>query len=553
MIISNILPKLFTFWVICSMLSIGFAQNDPLAGRDSLVLTNERILESIDKDKPIQNTPSQEVNPPETTDLDYYSRDFYVDTDFQTQPPQAKPFQSETAANVKEGFIKLGIGRFLTPLFEAKWNQTRNASLDYGIDFRHFSAHNDKVELRRFRENEGSIHGRYFTDQNIISGRIHVFSTTYFNFADTIPRVTEAAREEDLRMTYSNVDIEAEIESTPGLDLPVTYQAGIQLQVYNDRRTNEEFHIRGTPKLAFSLSSESSIRLATEFTYANARIADIRQNRGFISLAPSFNYQTDLLNVKAGFRFDYYNNDIDIDSETNIAPQIEVSYALFNDDLVIVVGADGGIDYNPYNEMIRQNPYLATDITILPSIENWNIYGGIQGNLTDIFDYSARVYYKRVEQALIYTIPFDGFLFDASYDSLAQIFGIYAEINYDLNSDIRAGAAATINIYDTETFEKYFHATPIRIDAYGEYLWNQKLVAKVELNAYGPTKVTVDGDGELIERDPFVNLNISGDYRITNSFSVFARVHNLFSGNFERWHNYVERPIDFSAGITFVF
>ncbi len=531
----------------------GLTQTDPLQGKDSLVLVNDRILESIDKDKPVQNTPSQQVEPPAGANLNYQSRDYFIDTDFQPVSPQAEPFESNAAANNKEGYIKLGIGRFLTPLFKAVWNQSRNTVFDYGIGFSHFSAHNDKVELRRFRENEGNIHGRYFTDQHIISAKFNVFNTTYFNFADTIPRATEMEREEALKMTYTNVNIKAEIESTPGLDLPFSYKGGIGFQVYNDRRTNEEFHFTVDPQLKVNFSPESALGLVTEFIYTRGRIADLIQNRGFISLAPAFHYQTEDLRVKAGFRFDFYNNDIDFDSETNVAPQVELGYALFGDDLVIIVGAGGGIDYNPYSEMIVENPYLATDVSILPTIEKWSVYGGIQGNLTDVFDYSARVYYKRVEQALVYTIPFDGFFLQPSYDSLTQIFGIYAEVNYDLNSDIRAGAAATINVYDTETFERYFHATPVRVDVFGEYLWNEKLVAKAEVNIYGPTKVTIDADGELVERNPFANISLTGDYRITDQFSVYGNIRNLLSGNFERWHNYVERPIDFSVGITFVF
>ena len=240
---------------------------------------------------------------------------------------------------------------------------------------------------------------------------------------------------------------------------------------------------------------------------------------------------------------------------TNFGPVIDLSYLLFNDvfTLAIIGGYSTNLYANHYSDMIRNNPYVATSVDIRPTVETINTYGGIKGNIGDRFDYTAKVYFKRTENQLIYTVPLGGAFFEPSYDSLMTTVGLFAELNYDIADDIKAGASLNFNNYSTNTFERYFNASPLRLDVYGQYVWNEKLTVKTEVEVYTATPVTLQENGDIFTRSSFVQLNVQADYRIIERFSVYAAINNLLSGNFERWHNHPERPIDIRGGVSFIF
>ncbi|RMG29513.1 MAG: hypothetical protein D6730_03780 [Bacteroidetes bacterium] len=530
----------------------GLAQtNDPLGGKDTLVLENERIEDVISSEKPPLNPPKAKLPKPETEDLRYESKDFQIETDYEPTPPEPMPIElkSEEEA-LYHNMVKLGIGRFVSPLFQLYLNNGKDYNVDYGLNFTHRSVEQDKLEFRKFREDYGTLNGSIQSDAFKLYGLFHMYNTAYYNYADT---ATIAQNPDSAKMSFTRVNVKAGIASLDDPDLPYYYDLGLALRNYDGLRGNREFHIDLLPTGGFYITEDFSLDVKAEINLISGKIGSQKLNRSFLGFAPALVYESQGFQAKLGFAWNRFKKKVDSTAFSNLGPNIEASFALFPEELSVIAGVTSGMTNNHYYDMIFENPYLNDTVDIKPTIEKLNIYGGIKGNVGQRIDYTAKVYYKRVQNPLIYFTPVGGAYFAAMYDSLMTVVGVHAEVNYDLSHDLKIGGALNFNNYKTSTVEKNFHAPPLRIDANVEYVWNKKLTLIGNMNVYSQTPVSQFQDGNIFDRSTFVNLSLSADYRVIDRFSVYLRADNILNGNYQRWYNYPERPLVFGGGLTFIF
>lgn len=529
------------------------AQNDPLGGQDTMILENERIIDVIESEKPFFNPPSRQVQKPETGSFFYESIDYFMMTDYQPRPPQVRPLERERQPDYNDNMIKLGLGRYLTPSLQLYLNSGENRYAQYGLEFSHLSAHNDEIEYRKFREDFGTVYGSYQNKTNQLDGHLHVYNTQYFNYADTSAISSVESFEDSLRMSFTHVELAGALKSLDDPNLLYRYDLGGKLRLHQDKRDNSEFHVILNPKGKLIFTDIVSLHADLDFTYTKADINGISQNRTFFGLKPLLSVQTDAFRAKGGIIFNAYNNDVDSSSQSNFGPILEAEYELFPESLILMGGYTSGMTYNHYYGFIEENRFIGRQIGIQPTIEKFNIYGGIKGNAAQRVNYSAKVYLKKLEQAPVYTIPIDGAYFDVAYDSAVNVLGIHGEVNFLLSEAIRFGGAVNYNNYSTETFEKYFQLAPLKVELFGSYSWNDQLFAKASASFLSKTPMTQDAGEDIIYRDPLLLLNLSADYRILPNFSVFLNINNLLNTSYQRWYNYEERPVDILGGISFMF
>jgi len=526
------------------------AQPDPLAGKDTLTLENERINDVKESDKPYVAPPYQEIKKGQSEAQNYFSKDFYIQTDFDPAPPTIKPLPKPKKDQLYNNYLKLGIGRFLTPTAQLYLNNGRDQNIDYGFDFSHQSAHKDKIPLRKYRKDEANLGFKYISDENTLSGGLHVYNTRYFNFADTATFASEDLREEALKNSMTRVSLGGQIASNYNPRASYEYEMGSYLKFYTGNNGNRDVIISLLPKGAYILGDKTKIGIDADFEFLTAKTDTLSQARFFLDALPYFSYNGDALKVKVGPQLNFFNNNRDTSSVGYAGIRAEASYEIVPDGFAIQAGYLSGMKNNSYYDMIYHNPYLQRLVNLRPTIERMNIYGGIKGNIAKELDFSGRIYYKRITDQPIYTNTPEGSMFNVVYDSLVTVFGFHAEVNYDLEENIKAGAAVTVNNYTTTTLEKYFHAAPVRLDIFAKYIWQEKLTAHAELFTYGARPTSVSESGEILRDGLFMDIRFGADYRITQNFSVFLNVNNLLNSNYERWHNYPERQLDFNGGIT---
>ncbi len=528
------------------------AQGDPLGGKDKLVLENERIEDVIDSDKPFLKIPYQEVKEGELSEISYESKDLYVETDFEPAPPNPRVLDVKKEIPEYGNFLKAGFGRFATPFAQFYLHGEQNG-YDYGVDLNHLSAHNDVIPFREFRENGGNFHLGYLTDQSKFLGHLKFYNTRYSNYADTMMRATPELYADSIKMVVTQVDIGGQVLRNYEEEAAYDYDLGASLQFHGDRRSNRELHINLTPNGSYSIGEGIEIGATSALTFTSASIGGQGQSRIFMDFTPSLSYQAGDFSLKAGLRLNYYNNNADSASRAAAVPQLDLRYHLIPGSLTVFAGIGGGLKYNRYYDLIRENRFLGSDVEIKPSIERAHVFGGISGQLGNKADYNAQVNYRKIEDAMVYMIADTGAYFSLAYDSVMTVLGLDIELNYDILEELKAGARLAYNNYSTTTLAKNFHRAPLEMGIYASYTYDKRLTGTAELNIFGTTPMSQDAEGTIINRKTFLDLNLGGDFRLNDRLSLWLEVNNLLNGKFQRWYNYAERPLDIKGGLTFSF
>lgn len=541
--------------------------NDPLGGRDTIVLENERLQDVIDSEKPFYKADYQQISTQTDEQLTFESEAFYVETDFEPAPPQVKPLQPEPEGPNSNNLLRVGLGRFLTPLAQVWLHNGPDSDVDYGLHYTHRSAYRDRIELRRFSQNYGGAEGRIQNDVAVLSGRLNFSQMGYFNYAgdtlydlgpetDSLSEELQQQRVEDsLRMSYFHLDLGADISSREGPRYD--YQVGVGLRLHTDRRDNQETHLSALPQGNIHFTDEWRLGIGGELTYVRGRIDTSQQNRLFFRMRPQVRYLGERFQGSLGVNYAYFSNSAAERNADLLAPHIRLNFAAIPEQLDIFVGYEGHMAHHHYYGMIAENPYLARNVEIRPSVTRLNVYLGVDGNLGGKLNLAGRVYHRRVSDQLIYRTS-DSIFFQPTYDSLMTVTGTHLEVSYDPGGSYQVGVALNLDAYQTSNQDsltpRYFHAPPLRLDVFGTYrALADQLTVKGTFSLLGPTPMAVDETGEVITRNSFLGFNVKGDYQITPNFSVFLAVDNLLGIRYERWYYYPERQFDIRGGVALTF
>jgi hypothetical protein len=560
-------PILLCCWLFVSLPALA-QNNDPLGGRDTIVLENERLQDVIDSDKPFYKADYQEISTEADEQLTYESEAFYVETDFEPAPPQVKPLQPEPPTPGFNNLIRVGIGRFVTPLAQVFLHNGPESDVDYGLNFTHRSAYRDRITLRRFKENYGGISGRLQNDAAVLSGGLDFYQTGYFNYAgDTLydlgAALTDSLTEEgiqqrvedSLRMGFFHLQAQVNVGSRSNQNYD--YLIGARVRVHTDRRDNQEVHLSALPQGSINLTETFKLGIGGELTYVRGRIDTFNQNRLFFNLLPKVSFANDRVQASLGVNYAYFSNSTAENNQELLAPDIYLNIAAIPGVLDIFAGYDGTMKHQHYYGMIAENPYLAPNVEIKPTRTNLNLYAGVDGNLGKKLNLAGRVYYQRIQDQLIYRTA-DSIFFRPVYDSLMTVTGTHLEVNFVPGGNFSIGAALNLNVYQTSNQDsltpRYFHAAPLRLDLLGTYrLLDDQLTLKGSFSLLGPTPMSVDSVGEIINRNSFFGVNVHGNYQITPNFSVFLAVDNLLGIRYQEWYYYPERQFDIRGGLAYTF
>ena len=167
-----------TKYILLIILIFAFVINTK--AQDKIVLENDRIEDVIDSDKPYIKIPYQEVSEDDLPKINFESKDLFVESDFDPEPPAPKVLEQKAKEPLKNNFLKVGVGNFVTPSVLLSVHSGRSTGLSYGFDFDHLSSHSDPVEYRNFRRDEGRFSlGYALDDDKKVIGSLSIYNTSY--------------------------------------------------------------------------------------------------------------------------------------------------------------------------------------------------------------------------------------------------------------------------------------------------------------------------------------------------------------------------------------
>lgn len=531
------------------------AQNNPV-GSDNIELTTERIEDVIDASRPeVTPPPSPPPTKQKTDDLTFEAQEVYIHTDFKATQPNMLPLAKEPFTPPANNYAKLGFGRYATPLVKVWFANAEKENTRYGVDFTHFSAHADTLKLRNFREDYGGIWGNTTYKKVALGGKASFYNAAYWHYADTTTFASEAARKDSLRMGFTRIELRGNVASSDRASKKFRYYVPAGLQLYSDRYSNTEADLGINPQISYHPSDKVQLQVAAAGNVIFGTIGDTSASRSLLDVTAKLSYtHGNRLWISGGYRYGFFRNQSESAGVSLHVPLAEVRYMVLPEQLSVAAGVTGGLTHQRYADLMATNRFLADSVALKATREKWNLYATLNGNIKSKFNYNVRFFYRQVlNQPIFYAAPSMAY-FTVLYDSLTKNFGINVEGNYQVQGKWTTGFVIRYNHFSTfDTSLRVFHIPPMYMELNGSFSPIKKLTLRTAIFVYGATPMTVTSDGAINTRSTVPDLNLEAMYQIGSRFSVWAEANNLLNVSYNRWINYLERPLDYKFGISVSF
>ncbi|MEG1511253.1 MAG: hypothetical protein RR312_03250 [Bacteroidales bacterium] len=281
---------------------------------------------------------------------------------------------------------------------------------------------------------------------------------------------------------------------------------------------------------------------------------------GIIEFIPQYKFERKrlVLNIGAKLSGRYTNNDYATEYHSTFAPHVTVSYAIAKNNLWIYGIADGGNSVNSYSSLLDKNKWVVPSDNIMASSIPLLIKGGLKGKAYDKFSYEVYASYTIHKGLMQFINNSSGNRFLTAYSNHKELsFG--GEVNW-IAKEFTGGLKAKYSSYTkgkNSTIENghtpYGYA-PFEGTIYGEYNWRERIYIGADMYFRSATpfyNVTYINDNPKVTE--FFNLGVTAKYVINNNFTVYIQGSNLLNANIQYYSFYLEKGINFGAGVMIKF
>lgn len=496
-------------------------------------------------------------------------------------PAKGKPkvLKVDPSAPVYENYITAALGNYKTPIIEAFAHTNTTRYNDIGGFFNYHSSGGGIKDVQLdddFLDASLDMYykeeNRYFDWQANAGVRFQKYNwyglpTDYVNYSNT------ALESIDESHKYTTVSAAGKLNYYDSY-----FQGGAaQLNLFSDNEASTEIHLLAKPKLEIPIASEwinveGRLEFLTGDFFRNYDATD-KINYTFFTagINPSLEILRDNLTIQFGADLLFSHGTADGDgTKSYIYPDINASYVLIDQVLTLYAGATGGMHQNTYKDFTDENPFVSPTLRIKRTDEQYNAFGGLKGKLASNINYNFKGSFKSEKDKPLYklnptktngntavTRGFEaGNSFYITYDDVKTITA-FGEISVDFSSEIRFGGNIAYHIYDMTNESEPWNLPSLKATAFANFN-RDKWFAGADLFFVGQRKdelTRYDGSAEpvLLDLGNYIDLNVNAGYKITDQFTAFARVNNLFSSTYQKYANFDVQGLQFLGGLTYKF
>ncbi|MBX3101305.1 MAG: hypothetical protein KF690_02215 [Bacteroidetes bacterium] len=545
-------------------------KNNPLSGRDTLVLVSERIETLPASAKPGFTLPKPDVT--------FDRRGIAFRPDSIAYQPEAKPFEILQAPVPKPLWEKLynhhimgGIGAFITPMFRGYFSNGRSTQKHILVLAEHFSTPNGHEDFASFARNRLSVAGKYLLPKVGLASHIHFDHNQYFSYNDTLVRrwqgdpafMDQLQLERAIRQRFMRLEWQVGAYSLAAADKPY-WRADGRLRVLGDRRGNQELQAALLGELAIPLSP--SLRFSTDLELAYTgfdrpaeALPGAPDTQVLTQVTPMLSWSHKPFEVKAGVRFAYAG--IGDSASVQVYPVLSGSWQLFPF-LIPYVDISGRMQQYARWQALADNPWLDSRQVALPWSERLFAQAGVRSNWKRLRSDAAFFIRQAAGMPVFFSPDSAGtwygqevapghFLLLQERNFTAVGFQLQARAEW--NTRAYTGLLVRYQSYSLDNIRHYFQVPNLTLTLDAGYTLARKLALRMAFNVYGERPMGIGTDGQITRKGAFADLNFQAEYLFSRRFSVFCQFNNLLNQEYYRWNGYLERPLDFRLGGTLSF
>jgi len=581
------------------------------AQRDTVITQEVEVVKSfrptISDANKISSMPRIEDTQHEKPNFTYSIFSQPVYNAFSVNTLKAATYASESKEEEGFGLVRAGAGNYNRPYGEIFFNSQNIRNTLFGLHGKHLSSHGkleleggDKVDAP-FSENNAELFVKHLARNSVLSINLG-FDHNGFNYygypVDPIPNDLTNENQQLLpgsgqpnylgsRQTFSKGSFNIGLENTAARRNDATFGFDF-LYHYFGTKTGQREHFG-----EFMADVKQPFYTGTGFLEAGVTFfkADEIFNRNQMALGknqqtwltakPSYMLGGDVANIRLGLNA-WFVVDSSTDMVAKLSPTVRANFAPVKEIINIFAGMDGNYINNHYSKIAYENPFVNPQQHVKNTME-YRFFGGFDGKLAAKTNFKISAGYNIVkEQPLYYLLKYG--TRDAAFESgiTDNTFGvIYDNLNLlKFNVEVFHASINKVNlllsgsyfVYDMETMEEAWNMPDWESKLSLTYQASDQLALSADMFLTGQRKALVmalQGDdprplsnADLLALEPqreiynlptVFDLNLNGNYKITNRFSVFAQLSNFGFQKYQRWFGYPVQSFNVLGGVSYAF
>lgn len=454
----------------------------------------------------------------------------------------------------KNGFVSIGAGLPGALYGDLSYDLSGVDNANLGIFARHWSFNNtSNVENQKSSDTEFGIEGSYLFDQGfgVNAGAGYETQSRYYygyNFPEgvsdtiTIPSFTD----DQVRQRFNTFSVHGDIFNGTRTAANIDYKAGVALYLMDGdpavRENGIDLNIQATKWIADDTPLDFKLR--TDFTSYKDTSSQSLNN---IYFSPSYTTP-----IAGKYRLKIGVNLTSQDDDFDVFPDISLNAPIIDGLLSAFVGAEGSLQKNTLRSLSDYNPWIETRLRIRNS-EYTRIYGGVDGTISGI-SYRAEANYKIVDNLALYLLDRSQEVpkFDVLYDD-GTIVTLQASATANVIENLSINATVAQRFYSLENEERAWHLPSFSVNAGGAYtLMEGKLTLGAQLYLENGLPYQ-DSQGNAQNLNALADLNLNGEYDLSENFSAWLRVNNVLNNERQRFVQYPTIGTNLLVGVSAKF
>jgi hypothetical protein len=499
-------------------------------------------------------------------------------------PAKGKATNVEKTKPIKlyDNYATLGFGNYTTILGELYSNFQISRTDNAGFFFRHNSSQGGIEGLRlENKYYDTQLDGNYTSRQRDISYRLDVgVQHQLFNWYGLNETYDDVANEFIAGLDAQQTYLSGSVGGSITVDDSFFEKVSGNFRVLSDAFGSSEFNFKAKPEFSFPLTS-FTLKVSGEVDYLSGSfekqyvdvgLGGINYSLLNAGITPSLVYVQDDLTLSLGVTamagLDLENSETDF----FLYPQINASYRLVNEFIIVYGGAEGGLTQNSYYDFKEENPFVSPTLLIAPTSQLYTGFGGIKGKMTNSIGYNLRASYGKEDNRAFFknnpdvqsdTSITEGYGFGNSfqvvYDAMNTL-SVFGELKVDVSEQFSLGVNAEFLSYSTDVEQEAWNLPELKATLFSNFSITEKIYGGASLFYVGERQDNLVKLGILnrsidsVETlDAYLDANVHLGYRVDERLSIFAKGSNLLSDTYEKWLNYPVQGIQGLLGATYKF
>jgi hypothetical protein len=549
--------KQISFIVLGMMLSVAsFGQEE----WDNNTGEIEDVEVEIIKDREITllkaNRNFEKINPTFSTtqlpkfEYNFRSFDFEIpDLTFRLRPLRIK---NEQLQKLYGGYLKAGFGNFGTPYLEGFVNNKRDQQYAYGAHVKHLSSKNGPIddENSGVSESQVDLFGKVFTKKAVLGGNFGYAQDQVHFYGYPEGTITEA---DDIQQQFSKIKVNGFVRSN-SKDKDPSYNLGVGYSHISDDLEAKEGVFSSSFDLKYPVSNDNSFQLNADVQLISRADNAISESRVLVEVKPTYSFALSGFRINAGLNIAYENDTLESMGKAHIYPIVNASYDI-SKHTTLYAGVEGGIVANNYHSAIERVPFLDANAPINFSNRLYEFAGGIRAKASK----SSYVHagftmggYKHYQYIFNEVTDLSKFTFD--YDPETSTVGdLFAEWGLSQSQKVQLSLRGDYFIYNMGSSEEAWHQPQYKVTTLIKYNIYDKIILEANLHVLGGINVLDPVSSNVLELDPAINLGFQGSYLLSDQFSVFVKLDNVLSQEYQLLNRYPVRGMQVMAGLSYTF